>query len=129
MPLEDRMTAGAEGTEERGEREREGVLGEDKHSWGSQLLNNSARDSQHSVQRRSTVRSAHSLQRTSREGKRRGPYREREGGRAYKDSMTGGDIAMEEFASLRVHLWISVRLSRCCEPAAHVSSLLCALRR
>lgn len=25
------------------------VLGEDKHSWGSQLLNNSERDSQHSV--------------------------------------------------------------------------------
>lgn len=44
----DRMTAWEEGTEKRGERggeegEREGVLGEDKHSWGSQLLNNSER--------------------------------------------------------------------------------------
>ena len=48
------------------EGEREGVLGEDKHLWGSQLLNNSERDSQHSVQRRSTVRSAHSLQRRGR---------------------------------------------------------------
>lgn len=34
------------------------VLGEDKHSWGSQLLNNSERDSALS-KGRSTVRSAH----------------------------------------------------------------------
>lgn len=68
------MTAGEERTEERRERESvcEGVLEEDKHLWGSQLLNNSERDSQHSVQRRSTVRSAHSLQRRGREEERRG---------------------------------------------------------
>lgn len=66
------------------------MLGEDKHLWGSQLLNNSERDSQHSVQRRSTVRSAHSLQRKA--------GRERERGRVDKDSMTEEDITVEELA-------------------------------
>lgn len=93
-PPEDRMTAREKGTEERREREREGehegVLGEDKHLWGSQLLNNSERDSQHSVQRRSTVRSAHSLQ-------RRGSKDCTERGRADKDSMREEDITVVEF--------------------------------
>ena len=66
------------------------MLGEDKHLWGSQLLNNSERDSQHSVQRRSTVRSAHSLQ-------RRGSKDCTERGRADKDSMREEDITVGEF--------------------------------
>lgn len=71
------------------EREREkqdGVLGEDMHLWGSQVLNNSDRDLQYSVQRRSTVRSAHSLQRRGRT--------KRERGTVYKDSMTEEDITV-----------------------------------
>lgn len=78
---EDRTTVREEGiakikreSEREREREHKGVLREDKHLWGSQLLNNSERDSQHSVQRRSTVRSAHSLQR------RAGRERERKSG-------------------------------------------------
>ena len=66
------------------------MLGEDKHLWGSQLLNNSERDSQHSVQRRSTVRSAHSLQ-------RRGSKDCTERGRVDKDSMREEDITVGEF--------------------------------
>lgn len=64
------------------------MLGEDKHSWGSQLLNNSKRDSQHSVQRRSTVRSAHSLQRRGGEGEGRGGV--------YKDSTRKEHMTVEE---------------------------------
>lgn len=74
-----------------------GLLGKDKHLWGSQRLNNSERDSQHSVQRTSTVRSAHSLQ-----GSGRKDCTERERGRVYKDSTGEEDITVEGVC-LRVH--------------------------
>lgn len=91
-------------SKEERERDCEGVLGEDKHLWGSQLLNNSDRDSQHSVQRRSTVRSAHSLQRRGREGL----YGERERGRVYKDSMREEDITVKEFSCVCMCTFVSV---------------------
>lgn len=84
------------------------MLGEDKHSWGSQLLNNSERDSQHSVQRRSTVRSAHSLQRRGGEGERRRLFRVRERGGVYKDSMREEDMTVEEIACACMHMFICV---------------------
>lgn len=51
QPPDDRMTTWEKGTEREREGECEGVLGEDKHSWGSQLLNNSERET-HSTQYR-----------------------------------------------------------------------------
>lgn len=93
------------------EGEREGVLGEDKHSWGSQLLNNSERDSQHSVQRRSTVRSAHSLQRRVGGGKRRRLFRVRERGGVYKDDGRGRHDCGRD--CLCVHAYVHLCVAPC----------------
>lgn len=79
------------------------VLGEDKHSWGSQLLNNSERDSAHS-KGRSTVRSAH-FAAEHRWGGTETTVQQREGGRVYKDSMREKDMqrTVEEFAIVCIY--------------------------
>lgn len=79
------------------------VLGEDKHSWGSQLLNNSERDSQHSV--RGGALSGQLIRCKAEVGGTETTVQQREGGRVYKDSMREKDMqrTVEEFAIVCIY--------------------------
>lgn len=81
------------------------VLGEDKHSWGSQLLNNSERDSQHSVRGGALSGQLISLQSIGGGGGTETTVQQREGGRVYKDSMREKDMqrTVEEFAIVCIY--------------------------